>query len=250
MELGDEILSTEQLSSFKLNQKKRNQPPTTVTEPLATEKSVPSTKYVKAIVQKPKDPIENPPLFVEPIQQQPIYSDPDSSDLDSPEDPDMPGLEFLDMEEELRDLTSTDLNERSPFIPGPFSDYDLKSRDINTLLADIDETELIDRAPYIPPPCIDKIVSFDDLSLPDLTDNYQDDLDESSSPSPHMHDDMSGNTAAFMDAVDNGQMYDLGNAKVPAHLIKKFLPMMSGKSDLMWMFVLSVNVNWLFVCLI
>lgn len=218
MELGDEILSVEQLSTYKLNQKKRQSSQPTV-QPIKTVDVVTTVpkKYAKAIVQK-KEPMPSPPKVVEPSPEL-IYSD-----LDAPDDPDMPPLEFLDMEEELQNFAPAELDSRSPFIPGPFSDYDLKSRDINSLLADIDESELIDRAPYIPPPCIDKIVSFDDLSLPDLTDNYQDALDDSPIPMGAA----GGNTAAFMEANDFGnQMYDFGNAKVPAHLIKKFMPMIS-----------------------
>jgi len=213
MELGDEILSIEQLSTFKLNQKKRQQ---------STKREVPTTtfkKFSKSVIHKKE---VAPVLFKAiPCEQIPeaIFSE-----TDLPEDPDMPGLEFLDVEEQLQSF-QPELDSRSPFIPGPFSDYDLKSRDINTLLADIDENELIDRAPYIPPPCIDKIVSFDDLSLPDLTDNYQDALQDS----PPLQEEMAGNTAALMDPIDfNGQMFDYGNAKVPAHLLKKFMPMMSG----------------------
>ena len=222
MELGDEILSVEQLSTYKLNQKKRQsssaQPAVQPIKTPALVTTVPK-KYAKAIVHK-KEPLPSPPKIVEPIQNV-MYPDPDA-----PDDPDMPPLEFLDMEEELQNFApAAELDSRSPFIPGPFSDYDLKSRDINSLLADIDESELIDRAPYIPPPCIDKIVSFDDLSLPDLTDNYQDALDDSPVPMAAA----GGNTTAFME--DNNfaanQMYDFGNAKVPAHLIKKFMPIIS-----------------------
>lgn len=217
MELGDEILSVEQLSTYKLNQKKRqsSQPTVQPTKTADVATTVPK-KYAKAVVQK-KEPMPSPPKVVEPISEL-MYSDPDA-----PDDPDMPPLEFLDMEEELQNYAPAELDSRSPFIPGPFSDYDLKSRDINALLADIDESELIDRAPYIPPPCIDKIVSFDDLSLPDLTDNYQDALDDS----PVLMA-AGGNTAAFMESNDfASQMYDFGNAKVPAHLIKKFMPIIS-----------------------
>ena len=222
MELGEEILSVEQFSTFKSNQKKRQSLSAQSNTEMSRAKAVPvvsSKKYAKAVVQK-KEFIPPMPKCVEPLVPEPLFSD-----TDTPEDPDMPALEFLDMEEELQSFVP-ELDNRSPFIPGPFSDYDLKSRDINSLLADIDESELIDRAPYIPPPCIDKIASFDDLSLPDLTDNYQDALDDS--PNPVM-----GNTAAFIDSADvrggdfgsPDQMYDFGNAKVPAHLLKKFMPM-------------------------
>ena len=211
-ELGNEILSVEQLSTFKLNQKKRQSLPAIQFN--RADVTVPK-KYAKAIVQKKEPlPLSSLPTIVDPIPEL-LYSD-----TDTPDDPDMPPLEFLDMEEELQNFAPAELDSRSPFIPGPFSDYDLKSRDINWLLADIDENELIDRAPYIPPPCIDKIVSFDDMSLPDLTDNYQDAIDDSPNP-------VAGNTADFMDATDFEQMYDFGNAKVPAHLIKRFMPMIS-----------------------
>lgn len=215
MELGDEILSTEQLSSFKINQKKRSS-----LSKESNEESVPK-KYTMAIIKKKEVPVACTDVL-EP------FPDLVCSDAETPDDPDMPGLEFLDMEEELRDLNSTELEERSPFIPGPFSDYDLKSRDINSLLADIDDSELIDRAPFIPPPCIDKILSFDDLSLPDLTDNYQNDVEESNVdegvPPPSV--------TTFMNGDEPGIMYDIGNAKVPAHLLKRFLPVMAGKSDM------------------
>ena len=232
MELGDIILSAEQLSSNKLKQKNKR----SSSSAIKSKENVP-TKYTKVIptraiepVVKKKQEIIEPTSFknvpepaVVPVDMPTQYTEPE--DLHNVDDPDMPGLEFLDMEEELQDFDADSFNERSPFIPGPFSDFDLKNRNIGDLLSDIDENELINRAPYIPPPCIDKIISFDDLSLPDIGENYQETSFNQQQPMT--------STASFMDpnSVDPNQLYDFGNAKVPAHLLKRFLPAMSGKTD-------------------
>ena len=69
MELGDEILSVEQLSTYKLNQKKRQsssaQPAVQPIKTPALVTTVPK-KYAKAIVHK-KEPLPSPPKIVEPV---------------------------------------------------------------------------------------------------------------------------------------------------------------------------------------
>lgn len=228
MELGDTILSTEQYTPNKTKQKNKKN---VVTTPPPTNPIEAPTKYTKVIPSKPEiEPVVYPtksealqipyPKMIEEVPIIPLNTDSD--------DPDMPALEFLDVEEELRDIAAASFDERSPFIPGPFSDFDLKNRNICDLLSDIDESELINRAPYIPPPCIDKIISFNDLPLPDLDDSYQD-----LSIFNQQQEEVAGSTAPFMDAnsLDSNQLYDVGSAKVPAHLLKRLFPGVNGKSD-------------------
>lgn len=232
MELGDTILSTEQYSPLKNKQKNKKNvaatvaPPTTESLPTKYTKVIPSSKPIDTVAVAPcaaPKPEEMQILY----QQQTVVNSAPVPDFD---DPDMPDLEFLDVEEELRDIAAAGFDERSPFIPGPFSDFDLKNRNIGDLLSDIDESELINRAPYIPSPCIDKIVSYDELSIPDMDDKYM------NAPFPfNLQEGMATeSTASFMDAngFDSSQLYNLGGVKVPSHLLKRFLPAKTGKSDI------------------
>ena len=148
-----------------------------------------------------KTEIESPPKVIEETTED------DDEDFD-----DLPGLEFLDVTDGFPDDS---FSARSPFIPPPFNDAPIKSAsdDSDDISGVIDEIEMMNRAPYIPPPCIDKILSFDDLDLPS-------DMDEGFSLGNQDNQSKMMNTN-----IDNipPDFYDIGNARVPYHLVNKYV---------------------------
>ena len=132
--------------------------------------------------------------------------------IDEIDDTELPGLEFLDVADGFELVTEEIFSARSPFIPPPFIDADLKPANLSMIDEFLEEEELLCRAPYIPPPCID-IISFDDM-----TENFLD-----------MNDSISAGVDVSTTGIDSTTMlnefYDIGNAKVPGHLLPKHMSM-------------------------
>ena len=108
---------------------------------------------------------------------------------------------------------------RCPWIPYPFHDIEIKlfsslddpvppARDLPKI-----NSRDINRTPNVPIPTIDRILSFDDLSFPDLSETYQDldFVDVSTTVSEQ----------SFGEFIDFGDLRELVNANVPSHFLFK-----------------------------
>jgi len=192
LELEDQVLSNEQIDTPS-STKKRSTVTKATKYPIYYDDTAPIVKYskmkenIKVETEKPAPIIQSP----EPLEMSGVDLD------DSDEYDDLPGLEFLDVTDGYPDEA---FSSRSPYIPTPFADSMLKDN-FDDLGSPCDDNELIYRAPYIPPPCIDTILSFDDLSYPDLQES-----------SPTVQIKQTPNSIP-------SELYDFGNARVPYHLL-------------------------------
>lgn len=204
VELDNHILSTEQLITPGIaSQKKRT------IEVTYNHYNAPALKYNKISTE---DEIATS-VYVPSSQGMPHKIEDETENDDDEEFDDLPGLEFLDVTD---GFPNDCFPSRSPFIPPPFQDASIKSSGCTSDEDDEgipDECEMMNRAPYIPPPCIDKILSFDDLDLPN-------DMNEELNLDNHVHH-------TNIDTMIPTEFYDFGHARVPYHLVNKYV----GKKD-------------------
>lgn len=196
LELEDQLLSSEQLMSSRPIRKRA--------------RAVEDERHMapmKKLFNAKQEYVEARKPHVDELSEE----DELGQDID---DSDMPGLEFLEVTDDFEDFEG--FAARSPFIPPPFIDTELKASNVDGDLTSIlEESELLNRAPYIPPPCIDKIMSFDDLSMSGL-DDYD---------IPLANNCQIPSTQSLMNSAlpsNMNQFYDIGNAKVPLHLLSKY----------------------------